>query len=325
MYLDSIDKRLLHLVQAEFPLTTQPYAAIGLRRGLDESEVIHRLAQLKAKGLLRHIGPVLEARSLGYETMLVAARVAEAQLEKAEQVIAEHPGVSHGYERDNDFNVWFTLALPSGVKIEAELERLASATRAEAMFSLAAIRVYRIGTFFDLGGDVQGVPAVHPKGDLGGHVELAPTERALLNELQQDLPFTPTPFNAMAAKTGMDVEHFLALCQSLTKRGVIRRFGASINHRQAGFRANAMACWVAPPTAVDTIGCRLASVREVSHCYERKTNALWPYNLFAMIHGHTTEGCEEIARQIASETGLDNYVLLFSTKEFKKARVKYLV
>ena len=112
MNLSSIDRKLLNLLQAEFPLSREPYTDLGLRLGIDRDEVIHRIEQLKAKGIIRQISPVLDARSLGYQTTLVAMRVAESQLDKAAQLIMEHPGVSHGYERNHHFNLWFTLAIP---------------------------------------------------------------------------------------------------------------------------------------------------------------------------------------------------------------------
>ena len=86
-----------------------------------------------------------------------------------------------------------------------------------------------------------------------------------------------------------------------------------------------MTCWVAPPDKVEAAGKKLASLWEVSHCYERKANLLWSFNLFAMIHGHTKKACQEIADKITCEIGLKESVLLFSTREFKKTRVIYLV
>ena len=120
MQLDSIDRKLLNRLQAEFPLTVEPYAELGLPLGIDGEEVIRRIEQLKVVGIIRQISPVLDARSLDYRTMLVAMRVAENQLDKAAQVIVEHPGVSHAYERDHHFNLWFTLAIPQELKMEME-------------------------------------------------------------------------------------------------------------------------------------------------------------------------------------------------------------
>jgi len=325
MHLDSIDRKLLNLMQAQFPLTKEPYGDLGPQLGIGGDEVIHRIEQLKAKGIIRQISPVLDARSLGCQTTLVAMRVSETKLDKAERLIGEHPGVSHGYERDHYFNLWFTLATPAAVNIETELQQLTGPIEAEAVFALAAIKVFKIGVYFDMAGDGQSAAVAQPGGSLTQRVELSPTDRSVINELQQDLPLVPTPFTVMAARLGMDVEQFLAQCQSLLQRGIIRRFGASINHSRAGFKANAMACWVAPPDMVDVAGRKLALLPEVSHCYERRTNPLWQYNLFAMFHSHTRETCQEIVSKASHETGLTDHVLLFSTKEFKKARGKYLV
>ena len=325
MQLDNTDRRLLNLTQTEFPLTREPFADLGQRLGTGVDEVIERILQLKRKGVIRMIGPVLDSRSLGYHTTLVAMRVAGTELEKAEQVIAVHPGVSHGYEREHQYDVWFTMALPPASDIETEMEQLTRSTGAEAAFSLPAIKVFKIGAYFDMDENGQNVSPAHRNSVLAKQVELSRADRLIINELQQDLPLVRASFTAMAERAGMDVEQFLAGCRSLQQRGVIRRFSASINHKNAGFTANAMSCWAVPPDKIDVAGQKLASLKEVSHCYERETNQLWHYNLFAMIHGRSREVCREIADKISRETGLTDYALLYSTKEFKKTRVKYLV
>ncbi len=325
MQLDISDRRLLNLIQTEFPLIREPFADLGQRLGTGGDEVIKRIEQLKERGIIRLIGPVLDSRCLGYHTTLVAMRVAKNHLEKAEQVIAGHPGVSHGYERNHNFNVWFTLALSPASDIETELEQLTRSTGAEAAFSLPAIKVFKIGAYFDMDENGQNAPAAHRNSALAKQVELSCTDRLIINELQQDLDLVPAPFTAMAERVGMDIEIFLAGCLSIQESGVIRRFSASINHKNAGFTANAMSCWTALPDKIDAAGNKLALLKEVSHCYERETNQLWHYNLFAMIHGHSRELCREIAERISRETGLTDYALLYSTKEFKKTRVKYLV
>ncbi len=325
--LDSIDKKLVNLVQAEFPLKPSPYRELGLKLDIDEDEVIQRIGQLKEKGIIRQIGPVMDARRLNYQSTLVAMRVPENQLDKAAQVIIDHPGVSHGYERDHYLNLWFTLAIPPGFDVESEMERLSDSIGAETVFALPAIKVFKIGAYFDIGGDGQGGEGILPQPDftLPEKTALSPKDILIINELQQDLPLISLPFADMSARLGIDVNDFLSHCQSLKRRGIMRRFSASINHRKAGFEANAMTCWVASAEMVEAAGRKLASLREVSHCYERKTNPLWQFNLFAMIHNHTREGCQKIASKVSAETGLKDYVLLFSTREFKKTRVKYTV
>ncbi len=327
MNLSNIDRKLVELLQTEFPLTRHPYTDVGIGLGISEEEVIAYITQLKTNGVIRQISPVLDARQLGYQPTLVAMRVEATELDKAEQLIIKHPGVSHSYERDHYFNLWFTLATPAGTDTESELEQLTSSIKVEAAFILPAVKVFKIGAYFAMDGDRQEMAGTvaQPSKALSHKVKLSEADRLVINELQQDLPLTRTPFSAMAARLGMDEDYFLARCQSLKRRGIMRRYGVAINHRKAGFAANAMTCWIVPPEKVEAAGQRLASLREVSHCYERKTNPLWHYNLFAMIHGKTKEECLEIVGKVLAETGLTDYVVLFSTREFKKTRIKYLV
>lgn len=325
MHLDNVDRSLLNLIQAGFPLTQEPYVDLAQRLDTSSDEVVQRIAQLKKRGIIRMIGPVLDSRSLGYQTTLVAMKVAKTELGKAEQAIAGHPGVSHGYEREHQFNVWFTLALPQASDIETELKQLTRFTGAEAAFSLPAIKVFKIGAYFDMDENGQNAPTAQRNNVLAKQAELSSADRLIINQLQQDLPLIPAAFSAMAERAGMDTEQFLAGCRSLQQRGVIRRFSASINHKNAGFTANAMCCWAAPAKTTDAAGQKLASSKEVSHCYERETNQFWHYNLFAMIHGRSRGICQGIADKISRETGLTDYVSLYSAKEFKKTRIKYQV
>jgi DNA-binding Lrp family transcriptional regulator len=162
-----------------------------------------------------------------------------------------------------------------------------------------------------------------PKQSLTRLAKLPQLDKSIVNVLQQDLPLVPTPFRPTALQLGISVDDFLTRCHSLLERGVIRRFSASINHRKAGFNANGMACWAAPPDVTDTAGQKLASLPEVSHCYERSTTPLWQYNLFAMIHKLTRKDCQKTADKISLEFGLTDSILLFSTREFKKTRIRY--
>ncbi len=326
MNLSSIDRKLADLLQAEFPLTKHPYADIGLGLGISEEEVIAHVKQLKVAGIIRQIGPVFDARSLGYKTTLVAMRIAEKQIDKAAQLITKHPGISHGYERDHYFNLWFTLAIPATDDIEAELPRLAGPTKAEAVFTLPALRLFKLRAHFTLEEEGQIEATDNHNIEISKReAKLSDVNRMVINELQQDLPLVPQPFAPMSVRLDMNEDKFLSQCQSLIRRGIMRRFSAAVNHRKAGFTANAMTCWVAPPEKIEAVGQKLASLREVSHCYERKTNPLWRYNLFAMIHGRTKQVCQDIAGKVSAETGLTDCVMLFSTREFKKTRVKYLV
>jgi len=327
--LDNIDRKLLNTVQVMFPLSREPFLALGQQLGISSEEVIHRIERLKAEGIIRLIGPVFNARSIGYQTTLVAMKLTAERLNKAAQIISAHPGVSHCYERDNDFNFWFTLAMPFEDDIESELQRLDGLIKAEAALNLPAVKVFKIGAYFNVDRDNLSLPNTDADHNSFANKELrlSSTDRAVINELQQDLPLIEKPFDIMSIHLSIDMDKFISHCQSLLQRGVMRRFSASINHNSLGFTANAMACWKVSSDIVETAGKKVAAFQEISHCYERRTSPLWPYNLYAMMHAGTKEACESIADKVSSESGLDKngFVLLFSTKEIKKTRVRYPV
>jgi DNA-binding Lrp family transcriptional regulator len=318
MNLDAIERKLLARLQNGFPLTAEPFVEMGKTLGLPGDEVIRRIRRLKELGVIRLIGPVFDARSLGYLTTLVAAHVPEEALDRCSGVINRSPRISHAYVRDHSLNLWFTLAAHGPAGIDEEMRRIAKAIPAETIFQLPALKLYKIGAFF--GADGESAAA----GDFPLAAELSPGERAVINGLQRDLPLEARPFTEMSGG-GMGEERFLGICRSLLERGIMRRYGAAVNHRQAGYTANAMVCWEVPSEKTDEAGRRLASRREVSHCYERKTNPAWPYNLFAMIHGQAREACLEVAAAASREGSLGDFLALFSSRELKKTRIKYPV
>jgi len=327
--LDNIDRKLLNIIQVMFPLSREPFSALGQQLDVSSEEVIHRIEKLKAEGIIRLIGPVLNARSIGYQTTLVAMKLTAERLNKAAQIIGTHPGVSHCYERDNDFNFWFTLAMPVENDMEGELQRLDGLIKAEATLNLPAVKVFKIGAYFNIHEDDWSAPnsGTDHNSFTNKELRLSSTDRAVINELQQDLPLIEKPFDIMSMHLSMDIDKFISHCQSLLQCGVMRRFSASINHQGLGFKANAMACWKVPSEMVKTTGKKIAAFQEISHCYERRASPLWPYNLYAVMHAGTKEACASIADKVSSESGLDKngFVLLFSTKEVKKTRVRYPV
>lgn len=319
--IDSPHLTILSLLQTEFPLVSEPFAEIGLKLGLSTSEVIRQIQNLKDISLIREISPILDARKLGYENTLVAMRISADHLPTALQVILEHPGISHAYERNHELNVWVTLAISEKIGLEKALKQLSSDTHAEYIYSFPALKVFKLRAIF--GQDNENVSV--PRNENQTHLVLSTEEKTIVNVIQQDLALVADPFNSMAKQARMDKQQFLAICRNLLQRGVIRRYAASINHRNAGFNANAMVGWIVSTEMVDITGQTMATRPEISHCYVRKTNPQWPYNLFTMIHGQTKEICQSVVDQLALQTGLNTYSVLFSTREFKKIRIKYSI
>jgi siroheme decarboxylase len=148
-------------------------------------------------------------------------------------------------------------------------------------------------------------------------------EKKIINLIQGDLPLAPRPFAVLAERLGISESMLLAEIRKLNERGVIRRFGATLRHQEAGFSANAMVVWKVPEGRLGEVGRAIAGFKEVTHCYQREPQKDWPYNLYSMVHGANQEDCHEIARRLSRKVGIGDYTLLFSEKEFKKTSMEY--
>jgi DNA-binding Lrp family transcriptional regulator len=148
-------------------------------------------------------------------------------------------------------------------------------------------------------------------------------DKKVIQLVQGDLPVDPKPFALLAEQLGIPEHEFVSRLRSLKEKGVIRRFGATLRHQEAGFSSNAMVAWMVAEERVEEVGKALAMFREVTHCYQRSADERWPYNLYTMIHGDDREECYRIARRMSEEVGVEAYVLLFSEKEFKKTSMQY--
>ena len=191
---------------------------------------------------------------------------------------------------------------------------------------LPAFRKYKLAVVLDVLEETEGDS---PEDRAGlPHLEssvsfLATTQNIrVVRCIQEDLPLVERPFLNLAATVGMTEQGLLDLFAQWLQHGFIRRFAAVLNHREVGFSANGMVVWNCPSELIDKYGQILASHPEVSHCYHRPGFAVWPYNLYAMIHGRSVEDCHKTADKLAKGIHLDDYRILFSTKEFKKIRLK---
>ena len=148
-------------------------------------------------------------------------------------------------------------------------------------------------------------------------------DKKIISLIQEDIPLDPRPFAIMAKSIGISEDEFIGRVLSMKKNGVIRRFGVTLYHQEAGFGSNSMAAWLVPDDRIEDVGRTMADFREVTHCYQRKPQKGWKYNLYAMIHGNNKDDCYRIAGNISRKVGIDEYALLFSKEEFKKTSMKY--
>ncbi|MBI4310552.1 MAG: Lrp/AsnC family transcriptional regulator [Chloroflexi bacterium] len=328
--LEPQDQRLLNLIQSSFPLDTEPFKVMGEKLGISEAEAIQRVAGLKKKNVVRQISAIFDTRRLGYKTTLVAMRFSQESLTRAAHHINRHPGVSHNYARNSFFNLWFTIAVPPYEDLRETVERLGRETGAEAVRIMPTLRFFKIGVNFDMvSGESAAYDYYSPDGYKDGQgkwnsVEpVTDFEVKVIREMQEDLPLMPRPFLGMAQRLGISEAQLFAHAADFQSRGIMRRFSAVLHHRRAGFRANGMAVWRVPSERSEEVGRLMASHPAVTHCYERPTFPDWPYTHFSMIHATSKERCEEIAGEISSKTGITDYQVLYSYREYKKTRVRY--
>ena len=324
---DDIDKALLTEIQKGFPVCHRPFEALGEKLGVSEQECLSRVERLKDTKVIRQLSAIFDTRALGYQSTLAAMRVDAARVDEAASVINQHPGVSHNYKRNDPFNIWFTVAVPPGDSLERVVNILHALARAEETIILPTLRLYKIGVKLDLTG--QETPLESPEDiyseerRMSMKPPLSAQDIRLIRIMQEDLPMLELPYAVWAEAAETTEEEFFAWSRKMEHLGYLRRFAAILHHRNAGFKANAMVVWQVPPEQVDAAGEQMALFREVSHCYRRPVYPSWPYPLFTMIHAETYSACMEIVARIEERAGRFPHKSLFSTKEYKKVRVKY--
>jgi DNA-binding Lrp family transcriptional regulator len=325
--LDERDKRLLNLMQGSFPIVPRPYQHVAAEAEMSEEQAIARVQELIDHRIIRQVTPIFDTRALGYSSMLVAAKVDPDNPWRAAKVINEHPGVSHNYLRNHEFNIWFTIATEpdSPLGLERTLEVLGEIAGAESIRQLPTLKLFKIRMDLEMEGGTDA---------LSKAVEVAPpaeTERqpyderdiAVIRALQGDMPIVSEPYAAAAEQLGMAQDELLAHLETMQERRLLRRVAAILFHRRAGFSANGMGVWKVPDDRIMELGPQMAAYRGISHCYQRPTYKDWPYSIFTMAHGRSKDECDAILDSIADSTGIDERATLYSSTEFKKIRLLY--
>jgi DNA-binding Lrp family transcriptional regulator len=323
--IDMLDKKLLNEIQWTFPLIDRPYLEISKHHNISEDEIMQRIAYMKDLGLIRQINAIFDTRRLGYKSALIAFAVKSDKLDYVASEVNKHPGVSHNYERNHEFNMWFTLAVPPYADMKIDLDRMASLDGIIKYRVLPTLKLYKIGVRLDMVNEdprkpkpTDKVKKLNPK-----KFDLTERDKDFVRELQRDLKVIREPFRELAGNLGITTTELFTKAKEYEQIGVMRRFAAILRHRNAGFSANGMIVWKVPEEKIDKIGYTLASFPQISHCYQRPIYPDWQFNLFSMIHARTLEAAKKIAAEMSETVGIKDYRILFSLREFKKERVKY--
>ncbi len=321
------DKELLNEIQWTFPLVTRPFDAIAKKFDTTPEIIKEKLNNLKEIGVLRQLSAIFDTRKLGYTSSLVAMEIEHDKLEYVASQINRHPGVSHNYERDHQFNLWFTLAVPPGADLDSELEKFNVLKGIKKVRKLPTLQLFKIGVKLDMVDDKKHEIAPTEEKKEIKNIKFEPTEddKDFIRELQKDMEIIDEPFVKAANNLGITEDELFSKMKHYESLGVLRRFAAILRHRQVGFTANGMIVWKVPEDRITSVGETLGSFPQVSHCYERPTYDDWPYNVFSMIHCKTHDEAYDVAKTIQNQIDVNDYKILFSSREFKKTRVEYFV
>jgi DNA-binding Lrp family transcriptional regulator len=325
--LDDLDKRLLNLMQGSFPIAPRPYEHVAGLAEVSEDEVMRRVQRLLDQRIVRQVTPIFDTRVLGYSSMLVAAKVDPENPHRAAKVVNSHPGVSHNYLRNHDFNMWFTIATEPGSKLglDGTLDVLRELTGAESIRQLPTIKLFKIRMDLEMEKGTRDLAAAGIAQDPiePDPIELGELDVAVIRALQGDMPVIPEPYAPAAAEVGISQRELLDHLESMRERKALRRVAAILYHRRAGFSANGMGVWAVPEERIMEVAPLMASFRGISHCYQRPTYEDWHYSVFTMAHGRSKEECDAILDTIAEESGIEDRRTLYSSTEFKKIRLLY--
>ncbi|MEA3331404.1 MAG: Lrp/AsnC family transcriptional regulator [Campylobacterota bacterium] len=314
---------ILSRIQKKFPLAPKPFKAIGDELNITEDEVLSILQKEKKDGIIRQTSAIFDTKRLGYQSSLVAFKIPHAKIDRAVEIINAHPGISHNYERNHDFNIWFTLGVPPSSKLglDKTVEIIAKLTDTDEYIMLPTLKLFKINVKLNTTGKDNKKEKV--KKVIHTEIKLTPLHHQIIAKAQYDIDMVSEPFKNMIDELGIDYDTFFSILAELQDAGIMRRFASILNHRKAGFNANAMVVWDVDEANGEVIGKTAAAFSAVSHCYLRPKYANWPYNLFTMVHGKTTEETNGIIEDMSKEIESKSHMPLYSSREFKKVRIEY--
>ncbi len=318
-----LKNEVLLRIQKNFPLTSRPFLEIANELHTSEEKILEILNEAKSEKIIRQTSAIFDTRRLGYKSSLVAFEIASEDIDEAVKILNAHPGISHNYERNHSFNIWFTIAVApnSVIGLEKSIEILAKQTKAKDFIILPTLKLFKISVKLDTTNKEEKQEELLKKSFK--ELELNDYHYKFIKLLQQDIKFVSEPFKYIIDELNINYDELFEIANLFLESGVMRRFASILNHRKAGFSANAMAVWEIDSEKAETFGPLAASFSAVSHCYLRPQYPNWKYNLFTMIHGKSVEDVQETIDGIAKNIEFKSKMELYSSREFKKVRIVY--
>ena len=268
--MDKMDKEILNEIQWTFPLVPRPYSEIAKKFYVSDEEIMQRLGALKESGIVRQLSAIFDTRRLGYKSALVAMAIEPEKLEHVANQINRHPGVSHNYERNHEYNLWFTLAVPPSSDLKSEIDKFSKLSGIKKSRLLPTIKLFKIGVKLEMIEEKKADIKPSEEKKKIHEVKFTATEedKNYIRELQKDLEVVERPFLKSAQNLGITEEQLLEKAKYYEEIGIMRRFAAILRHREAGFIANGMIVWKVPTERVEEVGAKLGVLARPSLRYE---------------------------------------------------------
>ena len=316
-------KQLCNLLQQGLLICPRPFREIAKSLNVDEAAVLREVERLRALGVIRRLGAIINYRALGMISTLVAAHIPQPNLQKVVEAVNALDNVSHNYLRQHYYNLWFTLLADSAEQIDIVLSELSARFNAD-FHSLPAERIFKLDARFNTEENKRSFESVE-KLLTEEVVTLKEQQKMILSKLQSELEPVARPFDFLCSQEQdrLKAEDVLGIITELIDKGLIRRIAAVLDHRKLGFIANVLFAAEVSQQQILRTAEALAGLQVVSHCCQRKTFEDWPYNLFAMMHGKSMADTDRVINRFAEAEKIDSFQLLPTTAELKKEPVKY--
>ena len=322
--MNELGRQFINRYQGGFPLEEQPFASVAADLGTDAATVIGMIQALLDDGALSRFGPLYDASSMGGSLTLAALSVPQDRFDEVTRLVNDLPEVAHNYQREHALNMWFVLATETPELLQQAIDRIEQAANLP-VYNFPKLQTFYLGLWLQLNtsGEVSTQPIPGPLKQ-GGMI-IDELDRKIVSATQSGLPLQTAPYTEVAAACGCDTQTVMQRMRHMLDRGVIRRIGAIPNHYKLGLGGNGMSVWDVNDDRLLELGAQVGRLDFVSHCYERPRHLpLWPYNLFAMVHGHNRDEVKGKLNQIVDLLGVDckQHDVLFSTRILKKTGLR---
>jgi DNA-binding Lrp family transcriptional regulator len=330
MQLTQLEREFINLYQGGFPLQERPFQVVADALGSTEKNIIEIVEKLDQEKLISRFGPLYDAARIGGGLTLAAMTVPEGRYQMVTETVNRYREVAHNYRREHELNMWFVLATEQPEALHEVISSIEKATGLKVL-NFPKQQEFYIGLWLQLSSDGKHstVPVPDqvqkPVMDQGHDYHLDDTDRKLISATQAGLPVEASPYKNIADSLGLTQDDVLQRLRNMLCSGVIRRIGAVPNHYRLGLTANGMTVWDVPDNKIEQLGKLIGQLDFVSHCYQRPRHLpVWPYNLFAMVHGHSDDEVKDKVKKIEAllAKNCSSYETLFSSAILKKTGLR---